>query len=229
MNGRQVRWRGWGFLLGGLLGLAAMAQAADRPGPGLMWNRSGLPLVFPLEVRTEAGDDYYLTLTDAATGAPALAAFFEGGAFFRVLAPPGTYELNLATGETWQDEAALFGDTTRRIGLPAPLTFEILDAATKGGHLVDLTARDTAGAIAPIVTPLNSCQGVRLTDAPRPQAPFDDLEGYGTRIPDDGDLIHHPDGRFDPERLTGRDTPVRPTDHAPYFSRPRARIGEYPC
>lgn len=221
-------------LFGGLL--LAMAfltaretDAAEPPEPGLMWNRTGLPLVFPLEVRTDAGQGYYVELTDAETGAPALAAFIEGGAFFRVLAPPGTYEVGFATGESWQDDAALFGEGTRRIGLPAPLTFEILDAATKGGHLVDLTVRDTAGAIAPVVTPLNRCQGVRLTEAPRPQAPFDDLEGYGTRIPGDGDLIHHPDARFDPERLTGREKPARPTDHAPYFSRPRFGVAESPC
>ena len=61
--------------------------------PGLIWNRSGLPAVFPLQVKTLSGRDFVLTLVDEDTRLEALAAYIVGGAFFKVLVPPGTYTL----------------------------------------------------------------------------------------------------------------------------------------
>lgn len=118
-------------------------DGAGAPPPGLMWNRSGLPAVFPLQVKTSEGPDYFLTLIDEKTGKAVLAAFVVGGAFFKVLVPPGTFTLRFATGEDWQGEKQQFGPgtQTRRFDLPKPLTFAIRGASTKAGHLVDL--RDT--------------------------------------------------------------------------------------
>ncbi|MGR3760110.1 hypothetical protein ACUXV3_08240 [Roseobacteraceae bacterium NS-SX3] len=115
----------------GLVLLALLAQpggAEVPPEPGLMWNRTGLPAVFPLLVKSPEGQDYVLTLLDAQTGEEALAAYVKGGAFFRVLVPPGRYRLRFAP----QDGGGA-------AELPEPLTFRIQGYARKGGHIVDLT------------------------------------------------------------------------------------------
>jgi len=131
-----------------LCALPALASAADgaagegAPRTGLMWNRTGLPAVFPLRVNTPPGQDHVLTLITAETGEAALAAYIRGGAFFRVLVPPGTYRLRFASGETWQGEDALFGPgpKTRIHELPEPLTFKTRGLGTKAGHVVTLRA-----------------------------------------------------------------------------------------
>lgn len=51
-----------------------------------------------------------MTLLDAETGEAALAAYIRGGAFFRVLVPPGACRLLFATGKVWQRKASLFGE-----------------------------------------------------------------------------------------------------------------------
>ncbi len=116
--------------------LAGPGGAAERP-QGLMWNRSGLPARLPLQIKTGAGADYLLHLRDTRTGRDVLAAYVRGGEFFRVLVPPGSYELHFAAGTDWQGEAALFGPGTRRFVLDPPLTFAA-SATKREGHLVDL-------------------------------------------------------------------------------------------
>ena len=108
---------------------------------GLLWNRSGLPAVFPLQVKTPAGQDYFLTLVDEGTRREALAAYIIGGAFFKVLVPPGKYTLRFSFGDAWQGEEHLFGSglDTGEFELKEPLTFRIHGVGTKAGHLVDLT------------------------------------------------------------------------------------------
>ncbi|WP_336424780.1 hypothetical protein [Roseovarius sp. D0-M9] len=122
---------------------SASGQSATEPSDqttGLMWNRTGLPAVFPLQVKTSAGQDYYLTLSDAETGEDALGAYIKGGDFFRVLVPPGSYTVRFHIGLGWQGEEDLFGPgaQTRLLDLDAPLTFETRSLGTKAGHLIDL-------------------------------------------------------------------------------------------
>jgi hypothetical protein len=119
---------------------SAAANAKDRPA-GLMWNRTGLPAVFPLQVKTSAGRDYVVTLYDAETGEAALAAFIKGGVLFKVLVPPGVFTVSFATGETWWGEEELFGlgAATQVFTLAEPLTFGIRDAGIKAGHMVDIS------------------------------------------------------------------------------------------
>ena len=95
---------------------------------GLMWNRTGLPAVFPLQIKTPAGQDYFLTLIDNETGEDALAAYITGGAFFKVLVPPGIFRLSFATGDTWEGEEGLFGPgaETQLFKLRGPLIFKII-------------------------------------------------------------------------------------------------------
>jgi len=132
-------------LIAWLVPAAAIAgpEESRPPGvaPGLMWNRSGLPAIFPLQVKTHPGKDYFLTLIDAETGKDTLAAFVYGGAFFKVLVPPGTFVVRFAVGDIWQGETNLFGPgaMTTVVELEKPLTFKVVGYGRKAGHLVDLT------------------------------------------------------------------------------------------
>lgn len=199
---------------------------AQAPSHGLMWNRTGLPAVFPLQVKTLAGQDYAMTLVDAETGTPALAAFIEGGRFFKVLVPPGVYDLRFAAGTDWQNEADLFGpEDTSFFTLDVPLRFAVLDAGTKGGHLIDMT-QDTALIV---VRARNICQRLAIARLPRRQAPFDQTEDLGTGLTEEGKIPRFP-SRFSTDRLmAGTDRPVIPTDFAPYFSDPRFELRDFPC
>ncbi len=135
---------------------------------GLMWNRSGLPAVFPLQVKSNTGRNYFLTLTDTGTGKETLAAYFVGGSFFKVLVPPGTYTVRFAYGDIWQGETHLFGpDTlTKFLVVKDPLTFKTSGAGTKAGHLISLenNAQDQ-----PMVAQVRGqfiCQALEIESAP---------------------------------------------------------------
>jgi len=119
---------------------SAEADTKDQPA-GLMWNRTGLPAVFPLQVKTSTERDYVVTLYDAETGEAALAAFIKGGEFFKILVPPGDFTVSFATGETWRDEEELLGlgAATQVFTLAEPLTFEIRGVGIKAGHVVDIS------------------------------------------------------------------------------------------
>ncbi len=147
---------------------AALAQEQAKAQHGLMWHRTGLPAVFPLQVRTPAGHDFYLLLRDHETGEAALAAYIEGGRFFRVLVPPGTFDLRFAYGTDWQGEDALFGPgpETRVVKMAEPLTFKVRNFSTKGGHVIDLTDLAEGQEARATVAPQNLCQTFAL-DLPR--------------------------------------------------------------
>lgn len=88
----------WGALF--LMLCAVMAQAqGDGPRPGLMWNRTGLPAVFPLQVKTRSGQNYVLLLSDEQTDADVLAAYITGGAFFPRVGPAGDFSCALCFGD----------------------------------------------------------------------------------------------------------------------------------
>ncbi|MGK7654042.1 hypothetical protein ACSQ76_16980 [Roseovarius sp. B08] len=155
------------------LTLAAAVAADERPDPGLMWNRTGLPLTFPLQVKTAPGADYIVTLHHAETDEAALAAYITGGVFFRVLVPPGTYRLRFDYGSIWDREEARFADQ-RTLTLKAPLTFETRGIGRKAGHLVDLTGLNLEqdSAAAPRTREQVFCQ-VSRTEI-RPNCPLGD-------------------------------------------------------
>lgn len=135
--------------------LAALPSRADSQ-HGLLWNRTGLPAVFPLQVQTAPGEDRSLLLIDDATGEAALAAFIEGGRFFRVLVPPGSYRVRLAAGDVWTEGDAEPGE--HGFELAAPLTFEITGAGRKAGYRIDLRG----GTEEAEVTSQGICQTLRL-------------------------------------------------------------------
>ncbi|MEP3442888.1 MAG: hypothetical protein ABJN72_15520 [Sulfitobacter sp.] len=144
---------------------AVMAQAqGDGPRPGLMWNRTGLPAVFPLQVKTRSGQNYVLLLSDEQTDADVLAAYITGGAFFRVLVPPGTFRVRFASGITWQGEEAMFGrhGQTKVIEMPEALTFEVIGLRRKAGHLIDLTKVDLGDQVQAEARSLQICHYLGL-------------------------------------------------------------------
>ncbi len=145
-------------------------SAAVRPAQqaGLMWNRSGLPAVFPLQVKTPPGQNYFLTLIDENTDAAALAAYIKGGAFFKVLVPPGVFRLKFASGDTWQGEDDLFGPgpNTRLFELREPLTFETRGIGIKAGHVVQLLEREPGQIAQVTLKDQLICQSVRLEFPP---------------------------------------------------------------
>ncbi len=129
---------------------------------GLMWNRSGLPAVFPLQIKTLPGQDYFLTLNDV-KGKAVLAAYIIGGAFFKVLVPPGVFRLKFAAGDVWQGEDNLFGpgDNTHFFELRAPLSFETRGLGIKAGHVVSLLERPPGQIAAATLRDQLICQSVR--------------------------------------------------------------------
>ncbi len=152
-----------------LLVWAAGAAIAAAPGHGLIENRTGLPLVFPLQVETTSGRDAYLVLRDAGTGEIAVTAYVEGGRFFRLLMPPGTYILTAALGRGWKGRDELFGEETRLFELPQPLTFEVQGIGRKQGHIVDLRGLDEMAGVT--VRSLAFCQDFAGVVAPPPPPP----------------------------------------------------------
>lgn len=193
--------------------------------PGLMWQRTGLPAVFPLIVKTNPGSDYFMTLHDPQSGDAQLAAFIKGGVFFRVLVPPGTFRVNFAAGAVWEGEEPLFGDETRQFQLEEDLTFKIANYATKSGHLIDLTSADGS----PIIEARALCQRYAITGFPRRLPEFDAKLDFDIRTPDPGQLVRTPGAFFDPARSRGADRPAIPTDFAPYFSDPSFSVKEHLC
>ncbi|WP_157617017.1 hypothetical protein [Thioclava pacifica] len=105
---------------------------------------SELPRTMPLQIKTAPGLDYYLVLREAATGRDVIGAYARGGEFFRLLVPPGQFELQFAIGapQDWQGPGDLFGPDTQRLRLDPPLGFGVTGYARKGGHLLDLRNLD---------------------------------------------------------------------------------------
>lgn len=163
--------------------LAAPPGAEPTPKPGLLWNRTGLPAVFPLQLRTEAGLDYLVTLSEVGSERAVLAAFIGGGAFFRVLVPPGTFAVSVAAGRSWQGAERRFGAHTRVFDLPEPLTFETRGLGIRQGHMIDL--RQAFGDRPSVRTaPRRLCQTLRLAPEVRwPTWPGPDPDGPGVRVP----------------------------------------------
>lgn len=121
---------------------SAVAQTSQTDGPehGLIWHNSGLPAVFPLQIKTSPGRDYRITLTGRYSGTPVMAAYINGGRFFRVLVPPGTFTLRLEFGLDWDAQIDRFttSDASGSFSYPDALTFRIRNGRVKAGHLLDL-------------------------------------------------------------------------------------------
>lgn len=149
-----------------LLLMPFAAWAEDRPRAGILWNRSGLPATFPLQVKTLPGKDYVVFLVDPETDAPAMAGYIRGGQFFRLLVPPGTYLLRFAYGRDWQGQTDLFGPDTRWTQIDKPLDFRIIGTSRRSGFLVTLIEENGRMKIVD-AAPQDWCQILRRTSRNR--------------------------------------------------------------
>ncbi|MGB3243844.1 MAG: hypothetical protein WBB25_04885 [Sulfitobacter sp.] len=176
---------------------SAGTDDGSQPSPsiGLMWNRTGLPAVFPLQVKSPAGQNYFLTLVDDKTGKDALAAYIKGGIFFKVLVPPGVFRLKFAAGNVWQGEEKLFGEgtNTQAFELEKPLTFKIRGLGVKSGHLVNILDIERGQIVEARVKDQNICQSL-MEVLPSPVYPSwdDDL----TRDIERGRWVRTENGRL---------------------------------
>lgn len=212
-----------GVLIYFALVLVATADAARH---GLMWNATGLPAVFPLQIKTTIGTDTRVTLVDADTGTPALAAYVEGGRFFRVLVPPGRFRLEFDQGETWQGETELFGATgTTSFALDHVLTFEVRGVGVKAGHIVDLT--DPEAGI--VVLDRFDCHGYRVKRPVRLQPEFDARTIPKVRLQNRDALDGLQPPRVAPRPNAAFSRPTVPTDFAPYLAGPEFEIRATLC
>lgn len=120
----------------------ASPSFADLEKRGLLYNRTGLPLTLPLHVRTGPGQAYFLGLTNPETGETGMAAFFEGGPLFRVLAPPGIWRLTILSGalDDWQGAETGFGGAGQVV-FDKEVEFRIKGLRTRSGVLVNLLGK----------------------------------------------------------------------------------------
>ena len=138
---------------------ASTASSDPLDTPGLMWNRTGLPLSFPLRVKSVAGQDYVVLLRDHETGAAALAANMLGGTFFSVLVPPGTFDVFMIAHAGWRgDLAEPPVDVPGTLRVTEPLTFAVLGHARKSGYTIDITAVPQTGPSGVQVVSQDVCQ-----------------------------------------------------------------------
>ncbi len=68
--------------------------------------------VAPLEIRTNAGSNYFVKLENIATGQKILDVFIRGGSTANIKVPLGQYRLKYATGTTWYGYEHYFGPST---------------------------------------------------------------------------------------------------------------------
>lgn len=161
--------------------LALPLWADERPRAGLMWNRSGLPATLPLVVRTVPGRDYAVFMIDPDSGQAVMAGYIHGGAFFRLLVPPGTWHIRFAHGRDWQDEETLFGPLTQWTDMDQPMTFGA-GVARKHGYIIRLIESDGRMKVAS-AGPLDLCQELTLTTE---MIALDDERDNPNRLPTPG-------------------------------------------
>ncbi|WP_111558746.1 hypothetical protein [Paracoccus sediminilitoris] len=120
--------------------LPGAVDAAPRPVTGLLAKNGPLPATIPLQIRTDAGHDYSIALTDPAIDAPVISGYLRGGEFFRLLVPPGTHRVTMAAGQPgdWQGIDTGFSDGTQ-----AKLTLDFdIRANRRQGHQMTVAIVD---------------------------------------------------------------------------------------
>lgn len=158
--------------------LALPLWAGERPIAGLMWNRSGLPATLPLVVLTMPGRDYVVVLTHPDDGKSVMAGYIHGGVHFRLLVPPGTWNVRFAHGTDWHDENRFFGRGTEWITMDRPMTFGA-GIARKRGHIIRLFEQDGHMRIASSES-YDLCQDLALTTD---LVPLDEERDDTNRLP----------------------------------------------
>ncbi|TQS71687.1 hypothetical protein ERN12_11775 [Rhodobacteraceae bacterium] len=167
-----MRWF-FAIIMAGAVAAAAQACAGEVRPNGLMVVDSDLPRVFPLIIRMPDDRDVYLELSR--DGVRVLSAYGRAGTPFRILVPPGRFDLDLYQGREWSGPARLFGPDTQSVELDGPLEFSTHGMARKDGWVIDLHSdTDQAG-----LRRVAICQSDRLErpDDPVGRAPLSERIG----------------------------------------------------
>jgi hypothetical protein len=116
--------------------------ALKRPHTGVYRNYDlSSNLVAPLEIRTAAGENYFIKLEDYVTHEPIQTFFIRGGQTIESNVPLGQFVLKYATGNYWCGEGDLFGTETQFNKADAILRFirqDSDDSYTMIGHTIEL-------------------------------------------------------------------------------------------
>lgn len=82
----------------------------SRPGHGELFIVTNTDLVAPLVLKTSTKEyDYFVKLSDAATGKPVIAFYVRGGSVLKTKVPVGVYTLKYISGRNWYGDNCLFG------------------------------------------------------------------------------------------------------------------------
>ena len=80
-------------------------QALQRPSSGVYDEKFGeQEAIAPLEIKTEAGSDYYVKLESVANRGHTMTMYIHGGDTVSVKVPLGRYLIKYTSGDTWYGE-----------------------------------------------------------------------------------------------------------------------------
>lgn len=106
----------------------------EKPAPehGATVIAPGYEAASPFQIETTAGNNYFVKLTDLATGKEALTVFVHGGKPLKIDAPLGNFSIKYATGPKWYGYEHLFGPDTAYAKAQGEFIFKIeTDQASK--------------------------------------------------------------------------------------------------
>ncbi|NHF72795.1 hypothetical protein [Paracoccus xiamenensis] len=209
-----------------LLLTAAPAAAEEPPRVGLMWKRTDLPATLPLQVQAPPGQDHVVFLHPADGGDAIMAGYVQGGAFFRLLVPPGEWRIRLASGTDWQGDEALFGPKTEWQELPEPLRFAA-GSSRLNGHILRLDDSNIQAAPQAICRLPSWHRGVFDEDdpvgrQPREPQPLEPRETQSQQPREPKQLELRAPQSPHPRKLQ----PLRPPEPPPAQTQPRPRYAE---
>lgn len=109
-----------------LLGAWSTPDAKPLPPTGTIKQPIQFNLAKTAPFRLNAGKgpyNYYVRLTDAATGTVVQEFFVRKAESASVRVALGRYHLEYAYGEQWEGDVRLFGSRTRKVKFPDPIPF----------------------------------------------------------------------------------------------------------
>ncbi len=87
--------------------------SVPRPVSGVYsQNLNGQQAIAPLQIQTQSGSDYFVKVSEIASGLDIETVYIRGGETVSIEVPLGTYEIKYASGDTWYGDDNLFGTDT---------------------------------------------------------------------------------------------------------------------
>lgn len=117
-------------------------QSAPKHGATIV--APGYETKAPFEIKTKEGNNYFVKLTDLATGKEALTVFVHGGKPLKIEAPLGNFSIKYATGPQWYGYEHLFGPDTAYAKAQGEFVFKIETDSESKPELLRLKKQLTA-------------------------------------------------------------------------------------